>query len=62
MIMPSKCTFCGKTYGDAEEYSCDEYVDVYHPSIGIYKVAKSFLETTASGTYELRDDGVYYNV
>lgn len=60
MIMPSKCTFCGKTYRDAEEHN-DEYVDLYHPDVGIYKVAKSFLETTASGTFEKREDGVYYN-
>ena len=24
MVMPSKCSFCDKTYGDAEEHHCDE--------------------------------------
>ena len=25
MVMPSKCPFCNKTYGDAEEHWCDTY-------------------------------------
>ena len=27
MVMPSKCMFCGKTYGDAEQHACDNYVE-----------------------------------
>lgn len=24
MVMPNKCPFCDKTYGDTEEHHCDE--------------------------------------
>lgn len=57
MIMPSKCMFCGKGYGDAEEHKC---VQVYHPTAGVMLVPE-YVMTTWSGSYELKEDGVYYN-
>ncbi len=52
MIMPSN--------GDGEEHKCDSWVQVYHPMAGVMLIPE-YVMTTWSGSYELKEDGVYYN-
>ena len=59
MVMPSKCPFCDKTYGDAEEHHCDEREAWEKTLIGQGEAARKALEefvnvinTEAKKSYE----------
>lgn len=47
MVMQSKCPFCEKTYGDAEEHQCDERKAWENSLIGQSTIASKALEDLA---------------
>ena len=47
MVMPSKCPFCDKTYGDSEEHYCDERKAWENTLIGQGEAARQALREFA---------------